>query len=156
MQSLGSELQSTVYRMANHGASSLANAITWLNSIKPLSAFTSSAYNFGDYQYPCCATIYHIQYIKTIVSAPPHEFYCGNNPGEDPTDFDDFSESMYVTSPTSKICHLLYRSSFSIDNNCYEVLQISDGALDSEHPQAEDLDKDEGDRNTSVQSITVL
>ena len=74
MQSLGSELQSTVYRMANHGASSLANAITWLNSIKPLSAFASSAYNFGDYQYPRCATIYHIEYIKTIVSAPPHEF----------------------------------------------------------------------------------
>lgn len=59
----------------------------------------------------------------------------------------DSSESMYVTSPTSKICHLLCQSSFSIDNNCYEVLQISDSALDIEHPQAEDLDKDEGDRN---------
>ena len=47
VQSLGSELQSTVYQMANHGASSLANAIIWLNSIKPLSAFASSAYNFG-------------------------------------------------------------------------------------------------------------
>lgn len=35
---LGARLQSTVYKIAHHGASKLANSVTWLTPIKPYSA----------------------------------------------------------------------------------------------------------------------
>ena len=94
---LGNQLQSTIYQMANHGASSLANSYyniwpdsikplsaianhgasslansyynIWPDSIKLLSAIANSAYNFNDHEHPCFAS-YSIQRDNRINFTP--------------------------------------------------------------------------------------
>ena len=78
---LGQQLQSVVYKIAHHGASTIANSPTWLAPIPPRTAFASSAYNFGNCRHPRCVTIQRILNLNTIVAAPSHAFYCGNPPG---------------------------------------------------------------------------
>ena len=140
-------LQSTVYKMAHHGASTLANSDTWLKPIRPISAFASSGYNFSNCRHPRCLTIQRIEKLNTIGTVPAHMFYCGNPPGQDPTPLPNYTLSMYATSPTANLlCRLVYQSSYHLVNDCTLILQPSDdiAALD-DHNVCPEEDQGEGD-----------
>ena len=109
-ESLGSRLQSTVYKMAHHGASTLANQPDWLTPIRPSQAFASSTYNFGRYRHPRCVTINRLLSLNSITSAVPHPLHCGN-PSTDPTPLDSFCHSMFTTAPTANLLCLITSSS---------------------------------------------
>ena len=109
---LGSGLQSVVYKMSHHGASTSANMIGWLNPIQPRSAFASSGYNFGRCRHPRCVTRDRLRSLNTIITTTPHLFYCGNGPGVNPTIDNNYQYSMFQTSPAADIiCLLIYASS---------------------------------------------
>ena len=136
---LGSQLQSNVYKMAHHGASRLANSPTWLAPIRPTNAFASSGYNFGNCRHPRCETIGRIMALNTIVPAPTHDFYCGNPDSLPPTQFPMFPFSMYETSPTpNMICMLVYLSSGQRPSQCFQLAQLSDDVGGEECQQLEE------------------
>ena len=87
VNTLGGQLQSTIYKIAYHGAGRLANSVTWLTPIKPYSAFASSECNFGNCRHPRCEAIRHIENLRTIEPAQDHAFYCGNSASQNPTDY---------------------------------------------------------------------
>ena len=106
---LGAGLQSTVYKMSHHGASTSANKIDWLTPIAPQFAFASSGYNFGICKHPRCETIKRLLGLNTITMTTPHQFYCGN-PGNPSID-NAFQFNMLETSPNAThICLLTYVS----------------------------------------------
>ena len=144
---LGARLQSTVYKIAHHGASRLANSVTWLTPIKPYSAFASSAYNFGNCRHPRCEAIRRIENLRTIVQADNHAFYCGNSAGQNPTDYPRYDLSIYATSPTpNMICILVYQSSYHLFNDCDNLLRPShDFVAFNEEDPCPDEDKEEID-----------
>lgn len=115
----GRDLQSTVYKMSHHGASSQANSITWLAAIKPKYAFVSSGYNYGNNRHPRCEAIIRLLSLRTIAYARSHNFYCGNKRGRAPTIVSHFRWSIYETSPRSyKMCILAYFSSERFVQRC--------------------------------------
>ena len=119
---LGSKLQSVVYKMSHHGASSKANMDGWLGPIKPQFAFASSGYNYGKCKHPTCETKARLLELKTITKAKPHQFYCGNPPSGSPTPDNDFPYNMLQTSPNNThICLLTYVSTTSVlpNSNCF-------------------------------------
>ena len=135
---LGSQLQSNIYKMAHHGASRLANSPNWLAPIKPKNAFASSGYDFRNCRHPRCETINRIINLGTILNATTHDFYCGNPAPSPPTVYATFKLSMYETSPTgNQICELIYLSSRLVPSPvCFHLNQISYDVGD------EDCDKD--------------
>lgn len=119
---LGVGLQSLVYKMAHHGASTLANWDDWLMPIAPQYAFASSGYNYGNCKHPRCDTINRLLALNTITTTTPHQFYCGNSGGAQPTIYTNFQYNMLETSPDSThICLLTYVSDTSTQPqpNCY-------------------------------------
>ena len=149
---LGQQLQSVVYKIAHHGASTIANSPTWLAPIQPRSAFASSAYNFGNCRHPRCLTIQRILNSQTIIQTTlSHDFYCGNGPGVNPTQYNDYNESIFETSPTlNSICLVTYLSSLQGSYNCFQLFQVSDGVGDDECPQPEDLEEEEGGNGARI------
>ena len=142
---LGQQLQSVVYKIAHHGASTSANSLTWLAPIRPSAAFASSAYNFGNCHHPRCVAIDRILNLHTIVAAPSHDFYCGNPPRQPPTQQNKYIKNIYETSPTPNlICLLTYTSSNQVSKLCQPSIQVSDEVGDDECPQPEDLEEEEG------------
>ena len=116
--SLGSRLQSFVYKMAHHGASTSANQLEWLTPIRPSQAFASSTYNFGRYRHPRCVTINRLLSLNSITSAVPHPLHCGN-PSTDPTPLDSFCHSMFTTAPTADLlCLITSSSNGHIETDC--------------------------------------
>ena len=109
---LGPGLQSTVYKMSHHGASRLANLNAWLTFIVPQFSFASSGYNFANCRHPRCVTINRLINLGTItMTAPPHQFYCGNPAGTPPTNYNNYPYNMLETSPDpANICLLAYWS----------------------------------------------
>lgn len=133
------QLHSVVYKMAHHGASASANQPAWLAPILPQVAFASSAYNFGNCRHPRCITISRLLNLGTIVPSQPHTFYCGNTGA--PTQLNAFCRHMYETSPRpNMICMLGYTSTGQFDQQCYQMLEKSDGVEDDECPQEEDIE----------------
>ena len=115
----GRDLQSTVYKMSHHGASSQANRKTWLDAIKPKYAFVSSGYNYGNNRHPRCDAIKRLLSLNTIASAESHYFYCGNKRDAPPTIDTDFQWNIYETSPRSdEMCVLAYFSSEEFQQRC--------------------------------------
>jgi len=115
------QLQSFIYKMAHHGASTMANQPAWLMPISPQRAFASSAYNRGNCRHPRCVTITRLQNLSTITAAPAHAFYCGNS-GAPPTNYPAFTQHIYETSPTSnRICVLIYTSTGAFNQDCMQV-----------------------------------
>ena len=105
----GNYLQSTVYKMSHHGASSQANKKTWLNAIQPKAAFASSGYNHGNNRHPRCDAVKRLLDLGTIVHAPGHRFYCGNGKGKPPSLYNNFDRHIYETSPRDdEMCILVY------------------------------------------------
>lgn len=118
---LGAGLQSLVYKMSHHGASTLANMVTWLTPIAPQFAFASSGFNFGNCRHPRCETINRLLSLNTITMTTPHQFYCGN-PGSNPTINNAFPYNMLETSPNpTHICLLTYISDVNSQpqSNCF-------------------------------------
>lgn len=114
-------LQSTVYKMAHHGASTRANSLYWLTLIQPKSAFASNGYNYGSYRHPRCETIARINFLQTIDQlALPHHLYCGYsaNTNLNPKQL-NVARSIYETSPSqNKMCILIYDSSGYFNSIC--------------------------------------
>ena len=122
---LGAGLQSLVYKMSHHGASTQANLNNWLMPIAPQYAFASSGYNYGNCKHPRCDTINRLLALNTITTKTPHRFYCGNAGGAQPTIYTNFQYNMLETSPNSThICLLTYVSATSIQPqaNCFQYL----------------------------------
>ena len=133
------QLHSTVYKIAHHGASRLANSQVWLDPIKPMHAFASSGYNFGSCRHPRCETINRLNTVGTIAMAPPHAFYCGNPRGVMPMQYEDFTESIFETSPNSNtICLLTYTSAGMGKYDCNQILQPTNDFGDDEDCPDED------------------
>ena len=122
---VGPQLRSTVYKMAHHGASRLANQPNWLQPIQPSTAFASSAYNFGSCRHPRCETIRRIEALQSIATGVmAHPFYCGNS-GAPPTKDNQFTQSMYDTTPCPDVlCILTYPSTGEVPPNCWQVSQL--------------------------------
>ena len=141
---LGQQMQSAVYKIAHHGASSLANKRDWLAPIQPTTAFASSTYNFGNCRHPCCDAICNLMPLgvtKISTNTTPHAFYCGNNPGN-PVQRNDYPYSIYQTTPTANtMCLIIYTSDFCVSSNCNQIREVSVsvgasvGAGDDECPQ---------------------
>ena len=141
---LNGDLQSVVYKMSHHGASTSANMIDWLRPIAPQFAFASSGYNFGKCKHPRCDTIKRLISLKTITMTTPHQFYCGN-PGGNPSTDNTFQLNMLQTSPNAThICLLTYVSSnIQPQSNCFlptTQFQLTD-----------DMDVDDGDCDDSTE-----
>ena len=121
-KTLGNKLQSTVYKMSHHGASSQANKKTWLAQIRPVAAFASSAYNFGNNRHPRCDAIIRLLTFGTIVKAQKsHTLYCGNKgAGAAPTIFNDYEGHIYETSPSEDEMSVLAYNS----NSGFEEIRI--------------------------------
>ena len=146
---LGSGLQSVVYKMSHHGASTSANMIGWLNPIQPRSAFASSDYNFGGCKQPRCVTRDRLRNLNTIITTTPHLFYCGNAPGINPTIDNNYQYSMFQTSPAADIiCLLIYVSSnVEPQSSCeqriaskFQRLADDDSTFDGDRDDDEDTD----------------
>ena len=116
---LGPGLQSLVYKMSHHGASSLANMIGWLTPIAPQFAFASSGFNYRNCKHPRCDTINRLLSLNTITMTTPHQFYCGNPGG--PFIDNNFQFNMLETSPNlTHICLLTYVSAnIQPQSNCF-------------------------------------
>ena len=115
----GHDLQSTVYKVSHHGASSQANRKTWLAAIKPKYAFVSSGYNYGNNRHPRCDAIKRLLNLNTIAYAQSHHFYCGNRKGVPPTIIPNFQWGIYETSPRSdEMCILAYFSNERFAQHC--------------------------------------
>ena len=126
-RSLGPALQSTVYKMSHHGASSKANRITWLKPIKPLYAFASSGYNHGNNRHPRCDAVKRLLSLGTIRTASSHRFYCGNARNRQPTLYNNFQEHIYETSPrANEMCILGYYSSGYFQQECTTVRVVQE------------------------------
>ena len=121
---LGPQLNSVVYKMAEHGDSDQANNLIWLDPIKPQMAFASSAYNHQPEKslHPRCNTVARLHNLQTIGYAERHPFHCGNGEALEPTQYDDFSYNIFETSPTpNTICILVYHSSGEQSFECYKM-----------------------------------
>ena len=153
---LGNQLQSSVYKMAHHGASTQANSVTWLAPILPGAAFASSAYNFGNCRHPRCVTINRITNLNTVTPAPSHDFYCGNGPGVAPTNDNNYLLNMFETSPSANtICSLHYTSGFNINQDCFQALLSSDERVgDDECP--EEFEAEGGAASAMVSYTTII
>ena len=141
---IGPQLQSTVYKMAHHGASTRANQPDWLERIRPRIAFASSAYNFGNCRHPRCETIGRLVTLNTIPQGvQPHPFYCGNR-NVPPSTSNQFMMSMYVTNPTPNVlCLLKYSSMGDSGSNCWLVQQLPIEEAGEDKPSSDDDDDDE-------------
>ena len=137
-------LQSVVYKMSHHGASTSANMIGWLRPIAPQFAFASSGYNFGRCRHPRCDTINRLLSLNTITMTTPHQFYCGN-PRGNPSIDNAFQFNMLETSPNAThVCLLTYVSSnIQPQSNCF--LPTTQSQLTDEM----DIDDDECDDFTA-------
>ena len=112
---LGAGLQSVVYKMSHHGATR-ANTAHWVSQINPQYAFASSGYNFGICRHPTCEAIRTLTTSSSIdMTAPPHQFYCGNGRYLPPTDCANYQYNILETSPSdTHICLLTYVSDVTI------------------------------------------
>ena len=139
---LGAQLQSVVYKMSHHGASSKANINGWLTPIQPQFAFASSGYNYGRCKHPTCTTRDRILNLNTITMTTPHQFYCGN-PGGSPTINNSFPFNMLQTSPNNTHRYLLtYVSATSVlpQSDCFPYLPTFQYQLASDDDFDEECD----------------
>ena len=139
---LGAQLQSVVYKMSHHGASSKANMNGWLTPIQPQFAFASSGYNYGRCNHPTCTTIGRLLNLNTITMTTPHQFYCGN-PAGSPTINNSFPFNMLQTSPNdTHICLLTYVSASNVlpQSDCFPYLPTFEYQLASDDDFDEECD----------------
>ena len=118
---LGAGLQSVVYKMSHHGASTDANKVEWLTPIAPTYAFASSAYDFGKCKHPRCNTIIRLQNLPSMtMTAQPHQFYCVDDTTGNPMTDNNYRYHMVETSPNpDDICFLAYVSNVNSDPAVY-------------------------------------
>ena len=99
-------LSVTHYKMAHHGASTSANRPAWLNQIRPIEAFASNAYSFGNCRHPRCLTITRLLQLNTVLIAPvPHTLSCGTSTGT--STLNPFCRRIYSTAPTQNLICLI-------------------------------------------------
>jgi beta-lactamase superfamily II metal-dependent hydrolase len=92
-------LDSTHYKMAHHGASTLANKEAWLEAISPVEVHVSHVFN-GHYKHPRCEAVRLILDLNTVgTTTINHPFTCFENDG---TEISGQTQlRMYSTAPTA-------------------------------------------------------
>ena len=99
-------LRATHYKMAHHGASTMANQMNWLQAISPDEVHVSHIYN-GQYSHPRCDALKRVMELTSLgVTASAHELHCfnGRNGPGGPV-IRNIRQRIYSTAPTSdKIC----------------------------------------------------
>ena len=145
-QTLPQQLQSSVYKIAHHGASNQANRATWLQPIQPRSAFASSAYNFGNCRHPRCKAINNILALGTVVPTRPHVTYCGNQLGVTLLNMPNFCRHIFETTPTNSLmCLLTYTSNFQLHSNCASFTSLVEEEVSASAGDVCDEELDEED-----------
>ena len=75
-------LGSTHYKMAHHGASTLANRKKWLEAIRPVEVHVSHMYNHGSFHHPRCEAFNRLMSVGSVgmasgaPAAKPHDLAC--------------------------------------------------------------------------------
>ena len=104
-------LHSTHYKMAHHGASSLANHEDWLKAIKPVEVHISHKYVVNRYKHPRCVAIDRLMGLQTVgttagaIGGAGHMFTCYHDNGRhnDQT----IRHRLYSTAPRANmICYI--------------------------------------------------
>ena len=103
-------LDSTHYKMAHHGAITLANKDDWLKAIKPVEVHISHKYEIG-YEHPRCKAIDNLMGLKTVgttggaIGGGEHMFTCYKPDG---THNDQgILHRLYSTAPrANRICYI--------------------------------------------------
>ena len=110
------QLRSTHYKVAHHGASTKANKENWIAAIRPLEAHISSAY-IGSYGHPRCEAINTILNSGIIgftnpIGSPTHPFMCSTK---------------QKTPVTGDICHRFFSTTPEPDKICLIRLTFNSG-----------------------------
>ena len=119
------QLRSTHYKVAHHGASSRANKENWVAIIRPLEAHISSAY-IGSYGHPRCDAVRQIMNVGSIgftnpmFSSSTHPFMCSNIES-------DGSTRKKKTPVTGDICHRFFSTTPEPDKMCVIKLAFNSG-----------------------------
>ena len=104
-------LESTHYKMAHHGASTLANKDDWLKAIKPVEVHISHKYVVNRYKHPRCVAIDRLMGLQTVgttggaIGGAGHMFTCYHDNGRhnDQT----IRHRLYSTAPRANmICYI--------------------------------------------------
>ena len=129
-EALDKDLETDIYQISHHGASSQANKEPWLEKIKPRVAFASSGYDYGKYHHPRCMTVHMLLGMNTLDDSKTHKIYCGGYRGE--RTVEDVDVELYQTSPAdNSMCLLWFTSGGDRNAYCYEFQQQAH--LSSDH-----------------------
>ena len=118
------QLQSTHYKVAHHGASSRANKENWVAAIRPVEAHISSAY-IGSYGHPRCDAVRQIMNVESIgftnlmFSSSTHPFMC--------SDIEPDGYKKKKTPVTGDICHRFFSTTPEKDKMCLIKLTFNSG-----------------------------
>ena len=98
-------LDSTHYKMAHHGASTLANKPNWLMAISPVEVHVSHVFR-GRYEHPRCEAVGLIVALDTVgaTTTPPHALTCYDS-GVENTQL--IRHRFYSTAPTLGVLCLI-------------------------------------------------
>ena len=139
-------LESTHYKMAHHGASTLANKDDWLKAIKPVEVHISHKYEIG-YEHPRCEAIVNVMGLKTVgttggaIGGGEHMFTC-YKPGGIHND-QDILHRLYSTAPrANRICYIQLVFVFGGEAKTNYYCHVTPEDL---YPDLEDCDEDEED-----------
>ena len=110
------QLRSTHYKVAHHGASTKANKENWVAAIRPVEAHISSAY-IGSYGHPRCEAIntilnYGIIGFTDPIGSATHPFMCSTK---------------QKTPVTGDICHRFFSTTPEPDKICLIRLTFNSG-----------------------------
>ena len=118
------QLQSTHYKVAHHGASSKANKEEWVAAIQPEEAHISSAY-IGRYGHPRCDAVARIMNVRSIGFTNPigspstHPFMCSI--------IESVGSKKNKTPITGDICHRFFSTTPESDKICLIRLTYNNG-----------------------------
>ena len=99
-------LKSTHYKMAHHGASTLANKMPWLKAISPVEVHVSHVFR-GRYKHPRCEAVRLISGLNTVgtTTTPKHTFTCFEDNGTEVPE--QIQHRLYSTAPADGILCLI-------------------------------------------------
>ena len=108
-------LGSTHYKMAHHGASTLANRKKWLEAIRPVEVHVSHMYNHGSFHHPRCEAFNRLMSVGSVgmasgaPAAKPHDLACFGEGDEDYKAYDQcVYHRIFSTVPRkNKICWIV-------------------------------------------------
>ena len=104
----GSALEMDMYKVAHHGATTLANSQLWLTTINPIYALVSSRFADIQYHHPRCELMYRfdamsptVRRLEVATSPTNRPFACGYENGikDDTWTTNSVKEGYFGTTP---------------------------------------------------------